>query len=290
MSGLRVRNLGIAKTFKLFIGGDFPRTESGRSFSVPYHKSKDCYANLCRASRKDFRAAVEAAGKALSKWSERTAYNRGQVLYRAAEMTESKREEFSKLFQDVLGWTKKESNKQIDTIIDNFIYYAGFTDKYMQAISTINPVSSPHHNFTKPEPVGVVALLCGEKAKLSLITSTIAAILCSGNTAVIFLPKSISPLIGPLGEVFATSDIDKGTVNLLVGFEEELAPYFASHMEVQSLATIGIQEKEKKKIQNLAVENMKRNTDIPLSIKEERGLDRILSFVEYKTIWHPIGY
>ena len=288
MPGLRTNNLGVAKTFKLFIGGNFLRTESGRSFSAYYYKSKDCYANLCRASRKDFRLAVEAAKKALPKWAERTAYNRGQVLYRAAEMLEGKRQEFSQLFQDVLGWNKKESHHQVDIMIDNFIYYAGFTDKYMQAISTVNPVSTPHHNFTKPEPTGIVALLCGEKLNLSLLTSTLAAILCSGNTSITLLPKSISPLIGPLGEVFATSDIDKGAINLLVGFEAELASHFASHMEVQSLATMGI--KEKKEIQSLAVENMKRIVDIPLSTKKEKDLAKILPFVEYKTLWHPVGY
>ena len=168
MSGLRSKNLGVPKTFKLFIGGEFPRTESGRSFSIYYHQSKTCYANLCQASRKDFRMAVEAAKKAFPKWSERSSHNRSQVLYRTAEMLEGKRQEFSILFQDILGWNKKESEKQIDSAIDTFIYYGGFADKYAQIVGSINPVSGPYHNFTTPEPVGVVAFLCGERANLSL--------------------------------------------------------------------------------------------------------------------------
>lgn len=286
MSGLN-KNLQVAKTFKLFIGGDFPRTESGRSFPVYKTKSKEIYAHLCLASRKDLRNAITAAQSAQSGWQNRSAYNRGQILYRMAEMMEGKRQEFVETLTETLGYTQAQANKSVDTAIESFIYFAGFTDKYQQLVGTVNPVSGPHHNFTSCEPVGLVGLIASTKFSLGDLVSQICAIISSGNAVVVLMQSEGAATISPLAEVFATSDLPKGVINLLTGDVAELYKHFGSHMEVQSLSFQSADKKILAEVQALGVENMKR---IIPPIKNLQSLEHILNYVEYKTVWHPIGY
>ncbi len=287
MSGLNGNGLQIAKTIKLFIGGDFPRTESGRSFPVYVHKTKNVYAHLCRASRKDLRNAITAAQGALSSWAGKSAYNRGQILYRMAEMMEGKRPEIAEIMTETLGMTKAQIEKSIDAAIDSLVYYAGWTDKYQQVIGAVNPVSGPHHNFTTPEPVGVVGMMANSKFDFASLVAQIAAIIASGNVVVCLMAEKGAATLAPLSEVFATSDLTKGVVNLLTGQLDELAPQFGQHMEIQSLSCQVQDEKVLAALKDGAAENMKR---VIGPLKEDQSLENLLSFVEYKTVWHPIGH
>lgn len=286
MAGLNTDNLQIAKTIKLFIGGEFPRTESGRSIPVYVHKTKKLYANICQASRKDLRNAVSAAQSAQSGWQKKSAYNRSQILYRMAEMMEAKREEFVETLIATLGYTKPATQKSVDNAVNALVYYAGFADKYQQVLGSVNPVSGPHHNFTSTEAVGVVGLICSEKFSLENMVAQISAIICSGNSVVALLPEEGSVLLAPLAEVFATSDLPKGVVNLLTGYVDELYQQFGSHMEIQSLSCQLKDSKKLSEIKTLSAENMKR---VITPIKDQLSLDHLISFVEYKTVWHPIG-
>ncbi|OQW48909.1 MAG: hypothetical protein A4S09_13155 [Proteobacteria bacterium SG_bin7] len=285
MAGLS-SDLAIPKTIKLFIGGEFPRTESGRSFPCYYAGTKKVYANLCLASRKDIRTAVTAARDAQKSWAERSAYNRGQILYRMAEMAEGKRLEFAEILEKVIGISSTDVKGEIDGAIDSFVYYAGWCDKYQQVIGAVNPVNGPHHNFTIPEATGVIALICDDKFDFAKIVSDIAAIVAGGNSAVVLLPEGSSPILAALSEVLATSDLPKGVINLLSGNIEELANPFGSHMEIQSLCYRGTDQKRISEFKTLAVENMKRFVG---PTKKIMTLENLLDFVEYKTVWHPIG-
>ena len=285
MSGLN-DNLQIAKTIKLFIGGDFPRTESGRSFPVYVHKSKKVYAHLCQASRKDLRNSVTAAHGALSSWSSKSAYNRGQILYRMAEMMESKRHEFTEILTLTLGYNKIAANKAVDEAIDAFVYYAGWTDKYQQVIGAVNPVSGPHHNFTTPEPVGVVGMIAGEDFNLGTLCARIASVISSGNTLIVLMSATGGAILAPLAEVFATSDLSKGVINLLTGHIPELYKQFGTHMELNSLSCPESESEILGELKSMAVENMKRVAPFKGSGLD---LDNVLQFVEFKTVWHPIG-
>ena len=276
----------IAKTIKLFIGGEFPRTESGRSAPVYIYKTKKLYANVCLASRKDLRNAVTAAQSAQAGWQNKSAYNRSQILYRMAEMTEGKRQEFIETLTATLGLSKSNAGKSVDKAIDALIYYAGFADKYQQVMGSVNPVSGPHHNFTSTEAVGLVGLICNAKFDLSEVVAQIAAIISSGNSLVALLGSDGSALLAPLAEVFATSDLPKGVVNLLTGSTEELFRQFGSHMEIQSLSC---QMKDRKilgELRTMAAANMKR---IVPPVKDQLSLEHLVSYVEFKTVWHPIG-
>lgn len=276
----------IAKTIKLFIGGEFPRTESGRSAPVYIYRTKKLYANVCLASRKDLRNAVTAAQSAQVGWQSKSAYNRSQILYRMAEMTEGKRQEFIETLTATLGLSKNNADKSVDKAIDALIYYAGFADKYQQVMGSVNPVSGPHHNFTSTEAVGLVGLICNAKFELSEVVAQIAAIISSGNSLVTLLGTDGSALLAPLAEVFATSDLPKGVVNLLTGSTEELFRQFGSHMEIQSLSC---QLKDRKilgELRTMAAANMKR---IVPPVKDQLSLEHLVSYVEFKTVWHPIG-
>ena len=284
MSGLQSQSL-VAKTTKLFIGGEFPRTESGRSFPVYVNGTKTVYAHLCRASRKDLRNAVTAAQGALSGWAGKSAYNRGQILYRMAEMMEGKRTEFAEVFTATLGYKKPEASKAVDSAIDALVYFAGWTDKYQQVIGAVNPVSGPHHNFTTPEPVGVVGMIADRKFDFGALVAQIAAIVASGNVVVTLLSEKGAAVLAPLAEVFATSDLPKGVINLLSGNVEELYQQFGSHMEIHS---VNCQDsKFLAEIKTLGAENMKR---VVPPTNEASSLETLLNFVEYKTVWHPIGH
>ncbi len=276
----------ISKTIKLFIGGEFPRTESGRSHPVYLSKSKNLYAYLCKASRKDLRNAVTAAQEAQKGWASRSAYNRTQILYRMAEMTEGKREEFIEVLTKTVGYTKIAANKAVDEAVDAFVYYAGFADKYQQLIGSVNPVSGPHHNFTSSEPVGVVALICNSKFNLGNMVAQISAIIASGNSVVVIMADDGAATLAPLSEVFATSDLPKGVVNLLTGDLNELYSHLGTHMEINSLSYQGTNKKLLGELKEMAAGNMKR---VVTPVNEPLSLDHLVSYVEYKTVWHPIG-
>lgn len=282
-----MEKLAIAKTFKLFIGGEFPRTESGRSFPVYHHGSSKLFAHLCRASRKDLRNSVTAANGAFASWASKSAYNRGQILYRMAEMIESKRQEFAEIFAATLGQTEKQAQKSIDEAIDAFVYYAGFSDKYQQLAGSVNPVSGPHHNFTACEPVGVVGLLNSEDFDFGELAASLAAIIVSGNTLVALLSAPGAAVVSPLAEVLATSDLPKGVVNLLTGDLTELAAHFGSHMEIQSISCQNSDEELLGNLKTLAAGNFKRLLG---PVSRPLSLEHVLSFVEFKTVWHPIGH
>ncbi len=279
-------DMKIAKTIKLFIGGEFPRTESGRSYPVYIKKTKTIYANICLASRKDFRNAVTAAQSALASWSAKSAYNRAQILYRMAEMAEGKRQEFIEILVETAGHTKIEANKAVDAGIEAFVYYAGWSDKYQQVMGSVNPVSGPHHNFTSCEPVGLVGLIADAKFDLGKLCSQIAAIIASGNCVVVLMEETGSAVIAPLAEVFATSDLTKGTINLLTGHIDELYKQFGSHMELHSVSCQTTDKLVLSELKVMAADNMKR---IVTPMKNNLTLENLTSFVEYKTVWHPIG-
>ncbi|MES3039407.1 MAG: aldehyde dehydrogenase family protein [Bdellovibrionota bacterium] len=287
MSGLTNTNLQIPKTIKLFIGGEFPRTESGRSFPLYTNKTKKVYANLCKASRKDLRNAITAAQGAQSSWASRSAYNRGQILYRMAEMTEGKRQEFVEILTETAGLTKAKANSSVDTAIDAFVYFAGFTDKYQQLVGTVNPVSGPHHNFTSCEPVGTVGLICNDDFDLGTLVAQIAAIIASGNSLVALMAQDGAGVIAPLSEVLATSDLPKGVVNLLTGDAAELYKQFGTHMEIQSLSYQNSDSKILGELKEMGAGNLKR---VVPPVEVDLSLEHLLSYVEYKTVWHPIGY
>jgi acyl-CoA reductase-like NAD-dependent aldehyde dehydrogenase len=274
----------VPKTIKLYINGQFPRTESGKSF--PFNaQSGGVYANLCDSTRKDLRACVDAAKEALSGWSGKSAYNRGQILYRMAEMASSRELEIIETLVEAGGYSESEAKAEAERAMDAFVYYAGFTDKFAQLIGSVNPVSGPHHNFTTPEPVGVVAYLPAPEMSFADFCGQLAAILASGNTVIATLPGPLGPMLAPLSEIFATSDLPNGVVNLLTENKTDLYKHMASHMEIHA---VSVQDKKLfAEARKLGVENMKRVVP-PRS--EAKHLERILDFVEYKTIWHPIGY
>ncbi len=276
----------ILKTVKLFIGGEFPRSESGRSYAFNFHSSDKIYANISQASRKDLRAAVEAAEAGNKSWSSLTAYNRAQVLYRMAEMTEGKRHEFVGLLKDVLGLSEGEANTEVDAAIDSFIYFAGFADKFQQVSAAVNPVAGPHHNFTTPDPVGVTALICESHFDFGRLVAHLCPILASGNSVVALLSNECPAILQPLAEVFATSDLPKGAVNLLTGDLKELYPQFGSHMEIRSISVQNEDEQILFELKKLGASNMKR---LVPRYENIQSLKAITNFVEFKTVWHPIG-
>ena len=280
------KRLAVNKTYKLYLGGKFPRTESGRYYELKGRKDA-LLANVSRASRKDFRNAVVAARKAWSGWAAATAYLRGQILYRVAEMLEGRREQFEEELR-AQGNTPTAAKKEVTGAIDLFVHYAGWSDKYQALFSSVNPVATPHFNFSMPEPTGVVAAVAPEGSGLLGLCSVVAPILGGGNTSVI-LASHARPLCAiTLAEVLNSSDVPAGVVNILTGLREELLPHLASHMDVNALLLCSDEASEAKLAQEEAVENVKRVTlhrDGPL----EESPYHILDFQEIKTTWHPVG-
>lgn len=285
MAGLN-NSTQVAKTIKLYINGQFPRTESGRSF--PVYAGKQLYAHVCQASRKDFRNAVEAAKKAQPGWQAKTAYNRGQILYRMAEMLESRATEIAELLETTAGHKAKDAKNSVQAAIDTLVYFAGFTDKYQALIGTINPVAGPHHNFTTPEAVGTVALLNEDQNfRLENWMANVAAIVASGNTVIALMPITASALLAPVAEIFATSDLPAGVINLLTGYFKELFPHISKHMEIQSISFQRENTDELKELQSVACETMRR---VVTKAKNPKSLEHLLGFIEHKTVWHPSGF
>lgn len=276
----------VVKTVKLFIGGEFPRTESGRSYSFNKVGTDEQYARLCQASRKDFRNSVENSRKSQPGWAGKTAFLRSQILYRMAEMTEGKRVEFVDLFRNALGKSESDANKMVDDAIDTFVFYSGFCDKYQQVMGAVNPVSGPYHNFTTPEATGVVTLIEADEFNFARLVDNICAILVGGNSVVAVLGKGCPAVLAPLAEVFKTSDLPGGVVNLLTGELDEIKGFIGNHLEVRAISFQNEREDVYHEMRTAAIDNMKRM--IPRRDKE-RSLDLILDFVEAKTVWHPIG-
>jgi acyl-CoA reductase-like NAD-dependent aldehyde dehydrogenase len=264
MSRLRVK-----KTYKLFIGGAFPRSESGRTYEAEGQ-------NVARASRKDARDAVRAARSALPKWAGMTAYNRGQVLYRVAEMIESRTAEFAEL---------SSGRDEVERAVDRVVWYAGWADKLAQVLGSSNPVAGPYFNFTVPEPTGVVALLAPEEPPLLGLLSRVMPALTGGNT-VVAVASETHPLAAiELAEALATSDVPGGAVNLLTGRRSELAPWLAAHMDVNAIDLTGA-DGDSPDLERAAAENVKR---VVRGDADAQSPWEIASFLELKTVWHPVG-
>jgi acyl-CoA reductase-like NAD-dependent aldehyde dehydrogenase len=261
--------LPVKKTYKLFIGGAFPRSESGRTYEAQGQ-------NVARASRKDVRDAVSAARAAQGKWASATAYNRGQVIYRVAEMMEARAGEFAALCS---------GREEVERSIDRLVWYAGFADKLAQVIGSSNPVAGPYFNFTIPEPTGVVAVVAPETPPLLGLVSRIAPALTGGN-AIVALASEGEPLAAiELAEALATSDVPGGVVNLLTGYRTELAPWLASHMDVNAIDLTGA-DGLRADLEVAAAENVKR---VVVGRADGQSLTAVAAFLELKTVWHPIG-
>ena len=281
--------LDIKKTYKLYIGGKFPRTESGRYYAINNNKG-NLIADMCLASRKDFRNAVVAARKIQDLWANVTALNKGQVLYRIAEMLEGRKEQFiTELVAQ--GETILAAQKEVDLSIDRLVYYAGWSDKYQQFFSTVNPVSSSHFNFSTLEPVGVVAIVSPEKHSLLGLISMIAPTIVGGNTVIILASESKPLTAISFAEVLNSSDVPGGVVNILTGKKEELLSHMASHMDVNAIVYCGKEANEIKMINELASNNIKRTifykkNNWSSNLSESPYL--IEKTQEVKTTWHPV--
>ncbi len=286
----------ILKTYKLFIGGQFPRSESGHYFQVFSPKTKKPVANVARGSRKDLRDAVTAARKALPSWSAKTAYNRGQILYRMAEVLENRKEELIVEMVKMTGCLHKKAEKEVTTCIDRLVWYAGWADKYQQIFGTVNPVAAPYFNFTLPEPVGVVGIIVSDEWPLVPLVSKLAPALVAGNTLVLIASEKYPLSAITFAEIIATSDVPAGVVNILTGIKKEMIGHLAKHMDVNSINYTGSDVSVLKMLQEEGSANVKRVIahDYP---KGEEWLNNakaqspywIHSFVEMKTTWHPIG-
>lgn len=284
-----MERIEVLKTYKLYIGGQFPRTESGRYYALT-NKQGATIANVCLASRKDFRNAVVAARGAFAGWSSRSGYNRSQILYRIAEMMEGRKQQ---LVDELLlqGISKSLATKQVETGIDHWVYFAGWCDKYQQVFSAVNPVQSSHFNFSVPEPTGVVAAIASQDSPLVSLIDLIAAAIAGGNT-IIVLASSKYPLCAiTLGEIIATSDVPGGVVNILTGKQEELLGQFASHMDVNALVLPEIANDLLAKAKLEGANNVKRVHHYK-NTNWERGdflqPYPIMDLQEIKTTWHPI--
>lgn len=282
--------LEVRKTYKLYVGGAFPRSESGRTYEVTDTKGR-FLANAALASRKDARDAVVAARKAQPGWAKATAYNRGQVLYRVAEVMEGRRAQFVDEVVASEGLTARRAEAVVEAAIDRWVWYAGWADKLAQVLGSTNPVAGPYYNFSVPEPTGVVAVVAPQESSLLGLASVIAPVVVSGSTCVV-VSSFERPLPAiTLSEVLATSDVPGGVINLLTGSAAEVAPWLASHMDVNAIDLAGVDDADLlTSLEVAAADNLKRvrrpDTD---DWAADPGLSRIRSFLETKTVWHPIG-
>ncbi|HEV8063855.1 MAG TPA: aldehyde dehydrogenase family protein [Acidimicrobiales bacterium] len=280
--------LGVAKTYKLFIKGAFPRSESGRSYVVESADGTPL-ANAARASRKDARDAVVAAREALAAWSGATAYNRGQVLYRVAELLEGRAGQFAGEVAAAEGVSLDEADRSIAAAIDRWVWYAGWADKFAQVVGSANPVAGPYFNFSLPEPTGVVAVVAPQDSSFLGLVSVLAPVIVTGNTAVL-LASELRPLPAvTLTEVLATSDLPPGVVNVLTGRTTEIAPVLAAHMDVNAIDLTGAAPADRTELEKLCAGNLKR-----LLVRQDEwsatpSVKRMKAFVEIKTVWHPLG-
>lgn len=275
--------INVKKTYKLFINGAFPRTESGRTYEIKNAKGV-FIANPCLASRKDLKDAVVAARAAQPAWNKASAYNKGQILYRIAEMLEGRRAQFVDEIISVTGVTKVKAEMEVVDSVDRLVWYAGWSDKLSSLSGALNPVAGPYYNFTVPESMGVIAAVAPESPSLLGLIDAIAPIIIGGNT-VIVLASTKAPLSAmSFAEVLATSDLPAGVINILTGKKDEIAPWMASHMDIDGFDISGLNAKSHGAIRIAGAENLKR-------IYSFKSADpgRILAFLENKTVWHPIG-
>jgi acyl-CoA reductase-like NAD-dependent aldehyde dehydrogenase len=281
--------IDVRKTYKLYIGGAFPRSESGYSYVVNDAKGK-FMANAALASRKDARDAVQAARKAFPGWSARTAYNRAQIVYRIAEVMEDRRPQFVDALQKSEGLTAARAEKALDAAIDRLVWYAGWADKITQVVGGANPVAGPFFNISTPEPTGVVAVFAPQESSLLGLVSVIAPAIVTGNTVVVLSP---GPQVAiTLAEVLATSDLPGGVVNILTGSAAEVAPWLAGHMDVNGIDLTGADAELAVTCEELAAENLKRVLRPPVDRVDwlaDPGIERMTAFLETKTVWHPVG-
>jgi hypothetical protein len=285
--------LDVRKTYKLFVGGAFPRSESGRSYPVTGPDGA-LLAHAALASRKDARDAESAARKALPGWSGATAYNRGQVLYRVAELLEGRAEQFAAEFVKAAGVSPGEAESVVAAAIDRWVWYAGWPDKIGQVDGAANPVAGPYFNLSVPEPTGVVALLAPSEASLLALVSVLAPVIATGNTVVLVASETAPLAAISLAEVLATSDVPGGVVNVLTGRPAELAPVLAAHMDVNAIDLTGAARRDRAELERLAAGNVKRvyaagQGWVAEDWVDTPGLGRMLAFLETKTVWHPIG-
>ena len=280
----------VAKTYKIYIDGKFPRTESGRYFTLEDGKRK-VIANVCRGSRKDFRNAAVAARKAQPGWAGANAYLRGQILYRIAEMLEGRREQFIAELQ-LQGATQRAARKEVDMSIDRLIYFAGWADKYQQVFSAVNPVASSHFNFSVLEPTGVVSIIAPDESGLLGLVSNVAPTIVGGNTCVVLASESLPLSAVSFAEVLHASDVPAGVVNIITGLRSELTEHFASHMDVNAIVYCDGAKKTAKTVQELAADNIKRvisRADVDWSRESSQHPYLIRDTQEVKTTWHPVG-
>ncbi|MFF8671077.1 aldehyde dehydrogenase family protein [Streptomyces sp. NPDC015242] len=283
------QRLSVFKTYKLYVGGKFPRSESGRVYEVIDAKG-NWLANAPLSSRKDARDAVVAARKAFGGWSGATAYNRGQVLYRVAEMLEGRRDQFVREVADAEGLGKSRAAAVVDATIDRWVWYAGWTDKIAQVVGGGNPVAGPFFNLSSPEPTGVVAVLAPQESSFLGLVSVLAPVIATGNTAVVVASEKAPLPALSLAEVLATSDVPGGVVNVLSGRTAEIAAPLAAHQDVNAIDLAGADEALAKELEIAAADNLKRVLrPQPVDYARTPGIDRMTAFLETKTVWHPTG-
>ena len=276
--------IDVNKTYKLFIGGAFPRSESGRVYEIK-GANKKFIANPSLASRKDLRDAVVAAKAAHSGWANATAFNRGQILYRVAEIMQGRSDQFIDEICALEGVTTKVAKIQVEEAIDTWVWYSGWCDKLSSVTGSLNQVSGPFYNFTTPEALGVVAIFAENKPSLLGVVRTLAPVIASGNSAVLIASESYPLPAITLSEVLATSDVPAGVVNILTGKITELTPWVGSHMEIDGVDVAGLSKKQEEELKLVGADNLKRI----FRFSPTNHPERILSFMEQKTVWHPIG-
>jgi acyl-CoA reductase-like NAD-dependent aldehyde dehydrogenase len=276
--------IDVNKTYKLFIGGAFPRSESGRVYEIK-GANKKFIANPALASRKDLRDAVVVAKAAQSGWASATAFNRGQILYRVAEIMQGRSDQFIDEICALEGVTTKVAKTQVEEAIDTWVWYSGWCDKLSSVTGSLNQVSGPFYNFTTPEALGVVAIFAENKPSLLGVVRTLAPVIASGNSAVLIASESYPLPAITLSEVLATSDVPGGVVNILTGKIAELAPWVGSHMEIDGVDVAGLSKKQEEELKLVGADNLKRI----FRFSPTNHPERILSFMEQKTVWHPIG-
>jgi len=276
--------IDVNKTYKLFIGGAFPRSESGRVYEIK-GANKKFIANPSLASRKDLRDAVVAAKSAQPGWANATAFNRGQILYRIAEIMQGRSEQFVDEICALEGVTNKVAKSQVEAAIDTWVWYSGWCDKLSSVTGSLNQVSGPFYNFTTPEPLGVVAIFAENKPSLLGVVRTLAPVLAGGNSAVLIASENYPLPAITLSEALATSDVPGGVVNILTGKSAELAPWVGSHMEIDGVDVAGLSKKQEEELKLVGADNLKRI----FRFNPDNHPERIISFMEQKTVWHPIG-
>ncbi|GAA3374741.1 aldehyde dehydrogenase family protein [Streptomyces sannanensis] len=289
ISGSAAGRLSVFKTYKLYVGGKFPRSESGRVYEVTDSKGK-WLANAPLSSRKDARDAVVAARKAFGGWSGATAYLRGQILYRIAEMLEGRRDQFIAEVADAEGLSKSKAAAVVDAAIDRWVWYAGWTDKIGQVVGGANPVAGPFFNLSTPEPTGVVTIVAPQESSFLGLVSVIAPVIATGNTAVVIASEKAPLPALSLGEVLATSDLPGGVVNVLSGRTAEITAPLAAHQDVNAIDLTGADAELAKELEVAAADNLKRVLR-PQAVdwSADPGTQRLTAFLETKTVWHPTG-